>query len=199
MNPQKHILLLILLIFTSTCFAQINEDFYYEYTYDASGNRIKRAVFEIPDVQQQVVSGDTIDDTVEEEIAMVDFFDDNINNNGDTFFYNTNELSEMTILQNHENKIEETEQQANVETKIGEFSLTVYPNPVREVLRIEIDGLFNNENAYWQLVDMQGRTIKTQTINKHTDYVMFSNIQPGTYLLVFIIGDERQEFKIIRH
>lgn len=155
-------------------------------------------MFEIPHIQQLIVNGDTSNNPIEEEITMFDIFDDNTNND-DTFFYADNELSDINELQDHENKIEETEQQASLETKIGEYSLTVYPNPVREVLRIEIEGLIDSEKTYWQLVDMQGRILKTQAITKHTEYVMFSNIQPGTYLLLFIIDNKKQEFKIIRH
>lgn len=199
MKAKRYFLtFLFFLFFTNVFFAQNSEDFYYEYTYDDSGNRIKRAVFEIPDIQQQEFSEDSTDNPLVEEITMSDEFSDH-NNNDDTFFYANNELSDIYEFEDNVIKNEDTENQLGIETKIGKHMLSVYPNPVREILRIEFDGLIEGENAYWQLVDMQGRTLKTQAITKHTEYVMFSNIQPGTYLLVVFIGNDKQEFKIIRH
>jgi hypothetical protein len=202
MKAYKIFSVIVLVTLTTLCFSQSIQDFYYEYTYDASGNRIKRAVFEIPDMQQQIHQGDTIIEhpelEPEAEIAMID---NNDEHNTDTDLYGNNELLANNEFQhlNNDNTNTETDEQAGLNTKIGKHNIMVFPNPVREVLRIEIEGLSGSENAYWQLVDMQGRTIETKTITNYAEDVVFSNIQPGTYLLMVYIDNKKQEFKIIRH
>ncbi len=163
MNLIKITILIVLLLFTFCAYTQFNDFVSFEYSYDNAGNRIKRAVIEMPKKEQLLAE---IDSTLKDNEIM----DDDIlaSNNG-------------------------------LKNNIDEIEISVYPNPVRELLRIDIIGLNGSENINSQLIDLQGKVVRKERIKVSSNVICFSDIQPGTYFLQIFIDNKYQEYKIIRH
>jgi hypothetical protein len=66
-----------------------------------------------------------------------------------------------------------------------DISIQVFPNPTSEVVNVSL-----KENAFVQLIDLNGRSLKSWNMMAGTDQYELGNIPAGTYFLLFKIGDE---------
>ncbi len=64
----------------------------------------------------------------------------------------------------------------------NEFSLTVYPNPVKEALNITINGTVN-ETANVTLMDVSGKVVKTVSANTNALTLNTTGLPAGVYIL----------------
>ncbi|MFO7370172.1 MAG: T9SS type A sorting domain-containing protein [Bacteroidales bacterium] len=78
----------------------------------------------------------------------------------------------------------------------GESTIKIYPNPVRELLMVEITG--ERPEYLIQLFDFNGKQILSlQTSNSLTP-ISFADLISGTYILRISSGTEANEWKVIR-
>ncbi|MDR2836282.1 MAG: T9SS type A sorting domain-containing protein [Bacteroidales bacterium] len=98
---------------------------------------------------------------------------------------NNSQLTDTTILS--EEKI------VNIVDKI---TITVYPNPVKENLNIELSEY--NENSYYELLDVNNKIIEKRKIVSNFIAINFETISPGIYILRVYPAKDSKEYKIIK-
>lgn len=75
----------------------------------------------------------------------------------------------------------------------------VYPNPVTELLKLNING-YNNQNLYYQLYDIKGKLIENKKITENEISISMNNLVHSTYFLKIIQNHEEiKVFKIIKN
>jgi len=67
----------------------------------------------------------------------------------------------------------------------GGFSVAVYPNPVRDMLNMEIHGQIRGE-AKVMLYDMSGKLVAERTITADNSRLETANLAPGMYILKYV-------------
>jgi hypothetical protein len=86
----------------------------------------------------------------------------------------------------------------SVTEPINDITITLYPNPVRENLFVQMSELVS-EKAEYQLIDINGKNILTNRMKKEIETINFSQTPPGTYFLRIKIDNDYREYKIIKH
>lgn len=80
-------------------------------------------------------------------------------------------------------------------------SITVYPNPVKDVTNVEINSS-TQQDIVMSLINTDGKMLQTFSIkaNKgiNNKKIIFNNYPIGTYLLKIIMGNDVQTIKIIK-
>lgn len=85
-----------------------------------------------------------------------------------------------------------------IENKMPQLRLSVYPNPTTDLLMLHVDEDQLSEIAY-NLIDMQGRHIDSQTINTTTTSIDMQSLNTNTYILsITHKGSIIKSFKIIK-
>jgi len=80
------------------------------------------------------------------------------------------------------------------------LKLTVYPNPVSGILKLEITD-HRLEGIRYSLFTMDGKSILDRKVEKQPELISMENYTPGTYLLkIFVSGNHPvQTFKIVKN
>ena len=78
----------------------------------------------------------------------------------------------------------------------GESFIKIYPNPVRELLIVEITG--KSPEYLIQLFDFNGKQILSLQTSNFLNQISFANLISGTYILRISSGTEASEWKVIR-
>ncbi|MDD5053121.1 MAG: T9SS type A sorting domain-containing protein [Sulfuricurvum sp.] len=79
---------------------------------------------------------------------------------------------------------------------------TAYPNPATNVVQLKVDDSINItiQSMRYQLIDMQGKLIKTQKIDMYLTEIVMSSLIPATYFLRITLGNkEIKAFKITKN
>lgn len=77
--------------------------------------------------------------------------------------------------------------------------VSVFPNPTEGYLIISIDNLQNDEMSF-QLIDINGGTIKKGTINSDQTRIEVANLPPAIYFIqIFQDNQKSKSFKIIKY
>jgi hypothetical protein len=76
------------------------------------------------------------------------------------------------------------------------FSMSVYPNPAKEAIHIEVMGQLK-EKAQVQLTNIIGQVIYTSETKDLNIYIGTENIPNGIYLLSYVVGDVKKVEKVI--
>ncbi|WP_299334819.1 S8 family serine peptidase [uncultured Psychroserpens sp.] len=76
------------------------------------------------------------------------------------------------------------------------FSFKVYPNPVTNILSIQIPTA--NETTTMIVYDTLGKIILEQEVNSSASQLDVSSISPGIYILLFQSGNTSKTFKLIK-
>ncbi len=71
---------------------------------------------------------------------------------------------------------------------VGDRSLTLYPNPVRDFLYVRAANV--SENATVQVVDITGKTIRTLALDSETQQINVSDLSEGLYFIRIQTGAE---------
>ncbi len=80
----------------------------------------------------------------------------------------------------------------SVDTDDTNSHLQVYPNPVKEILNISLNGF---EAQTYQIVDLNGRIVMQ---GNYTEKLDVSHLQPGTYVLKLMIGEKSKTERFIK-
>jgi hypothetical protein len=67
------------------------------------------------------------------------------------------------------------------------MQIDVFPNPTRDLLNIRINDLMF-ENASYKLYNLFGQLLEHDNLGKYNNEILFSNYEPGVYLLKITIG-----------
>jgi len=73
--------------------------------------------------------------------------------------------------------------------------VTVYPNPVKNVVNVNLAGL---ENAQVRLLDMSGKVLRSEKCNTTELFVMEMKEAPGAYIIEVQSNDFVKQFKLIK-
>jgi YD repeat-containing protein len=102
----------------------------------------------------------------------------------------------LTILKS---SVQNTEEETTdiVAIEFSDRKITVYPNPTKERISIEIAPLATEQKNFLRLYDASGKLLKTLTIESvQTELEITGN--PGIYLLNIHLGEEVSKWKIIK-
>ena len=83
--------------------------------------------------------------------------------------------------------------------QVGEQSIVVYPNPVREEVNVEIDGYDENLVGSITIFDQSGRLIVSQPQILIRNTFNMSRYSNGIYFIVIKIGENQTKYTIIRN
>jgi putative heme degradation protein len=78
------------------------------------------------------------------------------------------------------------------ETNSINLDLSVFPNPAKDVLTIEVDD-YNNEKLSYQLYDIKGKLLESKKLTGCETQIQTNTLVPSTYFLKVI-----QESKVIK-
>lgn len=109
------------------------------------------------------------------------------------YFYGNKTAAKVTTIGETVNTYTST---AGIENQ--EISANVFPNPANDLLIVQLNGL-NKSNALVELLDLNGRLITKQTINKGSTigYIDVSTIYAGNYLLRITSANQIKTIPII--
>lgn len=79
---------------------------------------------------------------------------------------------------------------------LSKFNLTVYPNPAKDAINIEVLGQLK-EKAQIQLTNIIGQVVYKNETKDLNIYISIENIPNGIYLLSYTVGDVKKVEKII--
>ena len=77
------------------------------------------------------------------------------------------------------------------------FAITVFPNPVNDVLTIDIKGKLNASSKI-SILDITGKTLITNAINDHSTNVDMSALPGGNYMLKYTDGSHDEIIKVTK-
>lgn len=144
---MKKIILLLGIVFWMSASA-LSQTKHVKYTYDASGNRIKREMIPV---------------TLKNEKAATE------------------------------------EDFAPIEETWGERQVTIFPNPTRGNLKIQIEGGEDEAEYIYQLYNSAGALVLNGRIESKGEYPLpMEALSPGVYILTLISHDEKLTYKIIK-
>ncbi|MFZ4401164.1 MAG: T9SS type A sorting domain-containing protein [Bacteroidales bacterium] len=113
-------------------------------------------------------------------------------------FYTTNSNSSVSVVQGVQLAYEIFT--IGINSTIFEISLTVFPNPTKDILILEISN-FNSEKLYYQLCDMQGKMLNMEQIVTQHTHISLNKLSSATYFfnVVNVENKKVHSFKIIKN
>ena len=89
----------------------------------------------------------------------------------------------------------------NIKSSQGNWSMTVFPNPVKTNAILQVDVPANSQ-LHYSIVTSSGKSIQNNTmqVNKgiNTETISMNNFASGTYLLTVMMGETSKTIKIIK-
>ena len=82
--------------------------------------------------------------------------------------------------------------------QLGERTITVYPNPTKGALAVEITGGNEKDEVRIVLISAQGIQLQNRKVETGTTPVDMHAYPPGWFILRVLAGDKVKEFKIIK-
>lgn len=76
------------------------------------------------------------------------------------------------------------------------YTLSVYPNPAQDMIRIDVIGTLKQE-ARVQLVNLVGQTVYETVTRKQNINIATDGLSDGIYNLIYQAGDSRQTIKVV--
>lgn len=83
--------------------------------------------------------------------------------------------------------------------QVGEQSIVVYPNPVREEVNVELTGYDENLDGSITIIDQGGRLIVNQPQISPMNTINLSRYAKGIYFMIIRIGTNQTKYTIIRN
>ncbi|MFA6922997.1 MAG: T9SS type A sorting domain-containing protein [Bacteroidales bacterium] len=154
----------------------------YYFAYDANGNRTTREVIELP----QSTPGKK--DKPKDETAKNNTSEENSGENTNTITDNSTQ----------NNNASENQTAKTYEASLGSQKITIYPNPTKGELKIDITNLPQATNGLISITDMQGRVIyKSQNVNS-TNTLSIANESAGNYVMKIVINGKSKEWLVVK-
>ena len=84
------------------------------------------------------------------------------------------------------------------EEKLSETKVTIYPNPTRGILKIDISGVEKFENARISLYDLTGTLLQQWGSISQSNMVDISDRTPGMYIMQIVYNGNTSSWKIVK-
>ena len=84
------------------------------------------------------------------------------------------------------------------EEKLSETKVTIYPNPTRGILKIDISGVEKFENARISLYDLTGKLLQQWAGISQSNAIDLSERTPGMYIMQVAYNGKISSWKIIK-
>jgi len=84
------------------------------------------------------------------------------------------------------------------EENVGDQKVRIYPNPTRGQILVEISGYDKNANSGLYLYNLSGTLLSSISPISGSDPLDLSAYPIGTYILKIVIGNKKNEWKIIK-
>ena len=84
------------------------------------------------------------------------------------------------------------------EEKLSETKVTIYPNPTRGILKIDISGVEKFENARISLYDLTGKLLQQWAGISQSNTIDLSERTPGMYIMQVAYNGKISSWKIIK-
>lgn len=162
-------------------------DTQHQFTYDANGNRIKREQIAI-----NIILRTANPDSIKEEITAEE--QNLIDQEAEASAQN------QDIASDEQAEASPSESSSNKEHKLflAGHMIKAYPNPVDQVLNLEIPGLQNRPDNLIHIYEINGKLI-SETRLQSSQQLDFSSFSAGTYLLTIWIDGKRKEVEIVKY
>ncbi|MDR0828969.1 MAG: T9SS type A sorting domain-containing protein [Prevotellaceae bacterium] len=85
-----------------------------------------------------------------------------------------------------------------LEDKIGDIKITLFPNPTKGLLQLEFENKSAETPVNYTLTDINGKLITSGTSNNNPLNLNLSSYAAGAYLLRISIADKKEIYKIIK-
>lgn len=95
-------------------------------------------------------------------------------------------------------KDEEQSKTLSFADKIGDHSISIFPNPTKNDLKIEITGIESSSESQLEVYSSSGERIYQDEKLKSKNTIDFSGRPVGTYLLKIMIDGKSSTWKIIK-
>ena len=87
---------------------------------------------------------------------------------------------------------------APVIDQLGERKITIYPNPTKGMLAVEITGGDDKDQLQISLYNTDGKQLQNRKVVSGSNSVNMATYPAGWYILRVQAGEKRTEFKIIK-
>lgn len=84
------------------------------------------------------------------------------------------------------------------EEKLSETKVTIYPNPTKGMLKVNISGVEKFENARISLYDLTGTLLQQWGGISQSNMVDISDRSPGMYIMQIVYNGNTSSWKIIK-
>jgi len=110
-----------------------------------------------------------------------------------------NRLTRKLVILSNPNYVKKSaDEPAPVKDQLGERKITIYPNPTKGNLAVEIIGGDDKEKMNIILFNAQGKQLCVKKTNAVTTLLDLTNYPAGYYLLRIQANDKMTEFKILK-
>ena len=134
--------------------------------------------------QEVVFTYDNSGNRITRTIVWAENTTDTTNTQTDTTIFKTGQIPEETP-QKHT-------------AKVGEQTISIFPNPNTGFFNIRIDGLQKNTNAEIKLHTLSGTVIIEKTLKQAETKIKFGNQPDGTYILTVTIDGKKETWKVVK-
>ncbi|NLJ43462.1 MAG: T9SS type A sorting domain-containing protein [Bacteroidales bacterium] len=119
------------------------------------------------------------------------------------FWYDAsgNRTSRKIVLGSKSESGVETDNKKPTETftdQIGESSISIYPNPAKSQITVEIQGMEENKGDMISLFDQSGRLVLTLSNLTYSNNLDLSNLKTGMYFMVIKLKNNTTKWSIIK-
>ena len=84
------------------------------------------------------------------------------------------------------------------EEELSETKVTIYPNPTKGVLKVDISGVEKFENAQISLYDLTGKLLQQWAGISQSNTIDLSERTPGMYIMQIVYNGNASSWKIIK-
>lgn len=95
--------------------------------------------------------------------------------------------------------VKKNEQPAPVEDQLGERKITIYPNPTKGLLAVDITGGDDKDELRIILYNADGKQLQNKKVEQGTTPINISAYPAAYYILRVMAGEKVKEFKIIKN
>ena len=94
--------------------------------------------------------------------------------------------------------LSDEEEPSVYEEELSETKVTIYPNPTRSMLKIDISGVEKFENARISLYDLTGKLLQQWAEISQSNAIDLSERTPGMYIMQVAYNGKISSWKIIK-
>ena len=94
--------------------------------------------------------------------------------------------------------LSDEEEPSVYEEELSETKVTIYPNPTKGVLKVDISGVEKFENAQISLYDLTGKLLQQWAGISQSNTIDLSERTPGMYIMQIVYNGNASSWKIIK-